>query len=249
MKISVITVAFNAVDTIGDTIKSVASQTHPDIEHIIIDGASTDGTVDVIKSSLDSIALWVSEPDEGIYDAMNKGIDLSSGDVLGFLNADDIYADSHVLQDIAEILVSNTLDACYGDLVYVDENNQDKIKRYYSSKPFSRSRIAYGWMPAHPTLYIKRHVIQQYGKFKTDYKIAGDFEYVARIFGKGTATYQYLPRVLVKMKMGGVSTSNISSNFRLNREIIRACHENQIPTNIAKVYSKYLRKIPISFKR
>ncbi len=243
MKISVITVSFNAANTIADALGSVASQTYSDIEHLVIDGASSDSTVDVIRRNKSDALRWISEPDSGIYHAMNKGIVLATGDVIGFLNADDIYAGPDALSHVAGAFDSKRIDACYADLVYVRPGDDSKVVRYFSSKSFSPARLAYGQMPAHPTLYLRRNMFDKFGLFKTDYQIAADYELVARMFANSGVRSVYLDEVLVKMRTGGVSTQSWKSNVILNREILRACRENGISTNLCKIYSKYLVKV------
>ncbi len=243
IKISVITVCYNAKATLEDTLRSVQEQSYNNIEHILIDGASSDGTIDIIRKNERRLAYWISEPDQGIYDAMNKGIQQATGDLIGFLNADDIFENNMVLGWIAEAFSERDINACYGDLVYVNRADSTRIVRYYRSKHFTPARIAYGVMPAHPTLYLTKDIFKKFGLFRTDYRIAADFEFIARIFGKQTIKFHYIPKVLIKMRTGGVSTRNIKSNFIINQEIIRACLENNIPTSLFKVYSKYFRKI------
>jgi len=240
MKISIITVCYNAAGTMMDTLNSVRKQSYHHIEHTVIDGASTDKTLDMIHECPPT--RWISEPDEGIYDAMNKGLAMVSGDVIGFLNADDIYAHEDVLAHVAATFEQEEIQACYADLVYVRDDLRTVV-RYYRSHRFAPNRLAYGWMPAHPTLFLRREVFDQYGEFKTDYKIAADFELCARLFGKYGLTAEYVPEVWVKMRMGGVSTQSLKSNFILSREIVRACRENGIKTNLFKVCLKYPRKM------
>lgn len=242
MKISVITVCFNAVNTIADTLESVATQTQPDIEHIVVDGASTDGTLDVVKR-YKHVFKMISEPDHGIYDAMNKGLDLATGEVIGFLNADDIYADSGVLERVSATMAREDLDALFGDAEFVSSTRPNRPLRRYHSKHFSPKRIAWGWMPAHPTLFLNRDVYERFGKFRIDYRIAGDFELVARMFHGGTLSYRHTPEVLVRMRTGGVSTGGWRNTLLLNREVLRACRENGIPTNLLKILSKYPEKL------
>lgn len=243
MKISIITVAFNAAHTIADTLESVAIQTYPDIEHIVVDGASTDGTLDVIERHGKHVARLVSEPDHGIYDAMNKGLRLATGEVVGFLNADDVYADTGVLARVSAIMESEKLDALFGDVEFVSPDRPDRPVRRYRSERFRPDRIAWGWMPAHPTLFLRRQVYERFGIFRTDYRIAGDFELVARIFHSGSLSYRHLPEVLVKMRTGGVSTGGWRNTLLLNREVLRACRENGIPTSLPKILSKYPAKL------
>ncbi|GAP97583.1 glycosyltransferase family 2 protein [Leptolyngbya sp. NIES-2104] len=243
MKVSIITVAYNAGATIRDTIESVLSQDYPDIEHIIIDGASKDNTAEIVRSYGERIAQYVSEPDRGMYDGMNKGIKLATGDVVAILNADDIYIDSTVISTIVQHFEQHQVDSVFGDLVYVKNDNPDKIVRYYSSASFHPGKFAYGWMPAHPTFVVRRWAFDRYGDFKTDYKIAADYELLIRFLAIHKLSYHYIPQVLVKMRTGGASTANLSSNWILNREIVRGCLENGIQTNMTKVLSKYFVKV------
>jgi len=248
MKISVITVVFNNVSTIGKALASVKNQTHQDIEHIVIDGGSTDGTLDVIEQYSANITKFVSEPDHGIYDAMNKGLSMATGDLVCFLNSDDMYVDSHVLERASRIIEQDSLDAIFADVTYFRADNPEKILRRYSSSRFSPEKIAYGWMPAHPTLLMRKAVFDRIGGFKSSYRIGGDFEFIARAFGKGELKYRYLPEVLVKMQMGGASTSVIRSTLKSIQELMRACRENGIQTNYFKILSKYPFKILEFFK-
>jgi glycosyltransferase involved in cell wall biosynthesis len=243
MKISIITVAFNAAPTIADTLESVAAQTHPDIEHIVVDGASTDGTLGVLKRHGRRVARLISEPDQGIYDAMNKGLRLATGEVIGFLNADDVYADAGVLERVSEIMEREKLDALFGDAEFVSPTHPDRLLRRYRSERFRSDRIAWGWMPAHPTLFLRCQVYERFGQFRTDYRIAGDFELVARIFHGGTLSYRHVPEVLVRMRTGGISTGGWRNTLLLNREVLRACRENGIPTSLPKILSKYPAKL------
>ena len=242
IKLSVITVVYNNVDTISNTLQSVANQTHANIEHIVIDGGSTDGTLEILQSN-QGLSILRSESDTGIYDAMNKGLALATGAAICFLNADDVYESSEILQIMAQVLEDNNLDAVFGDVVYFHPHNPEKIIRRYSSARFTPQALAYGWMPAHPSLLLRRTVFQVAGGFKVDYQIAGDFEFVARVFGEDKLNYSYLPKVIVKMQTGGASTSGWQSTFISNREVMRACKENGIKTNYLKVLSKYPRKL------
>src|SRR3990170_5952894 len=180
MKISVITVVRNGAATIEDTILSVASQAYPLVEHIIIDGGSTDGTVDLIRKHMDKIAVVKSEPDRGMYDAMNKGLALATGDIIGFLNADDVYADSRVLEEIVHAMETQKMDACYGDLAYVDRMDSRKVVRYWKSQTYQDGLFEKGWMPAHPTFYARRRIYEQYGGYDIAYRRQSDFELTMR---------------------------------------------------------------------
>lgn len=239
MKISIVTVCYNSAATLADTLASVAAQDHPNVEHIVIDGGSDDGTCALVKREGHHVKAFVSEPDEGIYDAMNKGIRLASGDIIGILNADDVYADPGVLSRIERQMVESHLDAIYGDVVFFGANRPKVNLRRYSSRHFSPSCIAWGWMPAHPTLFLRREVFHRFGLYRTDFKIAGDYEFVARIFKNADLRYRYLPEVLVRMRTGGVSTRGWRSTLLLNREVLKACLENGIRTNLLMVLSKY----------
>jgi glycosyltransferase involved in cell wall biosynthesis len=243
MKISIITAAYNAAATIADTLGSVAAQTHPDIEHIVIDGASRDDTQAIVQAHVQSVAKFISEPDQGIYDAMNKGILLASGEIIGFLNSDDVYAHSHVIADVVRLMERDNLDALYGDVAFFRPENPQRLVRRFRSVHFSPSRIAWGWMPAHPALFLHRRVYESTGLFRTDYRIAGDFEFVARAFHANALRYRYLPEVLVHMRTGGISTGGWRNTLLLNREVLRACRENGIRSNALMMLSKYPLKL------
>jgi len=249
MKISIITVSYNSADTIEDTITSVLNQDYPEIEYIIIDGASTDNTMDIVNRYRKKISRVISEPDKGIYDAMNKGIRLATGDVIGILNADDFYIDNHVITKVAKGFEIPDVGAVFADLVYVKPENVNKTVRRYSSKAFTPSKFAYGWMPAHPTFFLKKKFYKQYGLYKTDYKIAADYELLIRMLYLNKVPYNYIPKILIKMRLGGVSTNSLQSNLILNQEILRACKENGIKTHLLKIYSKYPRKLLELLKR
>ena len=243
VKITIITVAYNAASTVASTIHSVAVQTYPHIEHILIDGASEDKTVEIAQQASGRISRLLSEPDVGVYDAMNKGLAFASGDVIGFLNADDVYADKDVLSRVMEIMEREELDALLGDVEFFKPENPARTVRRYRSARFKPDRIAFGWMPAHPALFLRRHVYERFGLFRTDYRIAGDFEFCARIFRDETLAYRSVPETLVRMRTGGISTGGWRSTLLLNREVVRACRENGIDTNILKIFSKYPAKV------
>lgn len=243
MKVSIITVVWNNNDTINDAIRSVLNQTYKDIEYIVIDGKSTDGTVETIKSYGDKISKFVSEPDRGLYDAMNKGIELATGEIIGILNSDDFYIDEHVIATVVDAFNEQNVDSVFADLVYLKPENLDQTVRYYSSKHFSPEKFAYGWMPAHPSFFVKKRCYEYFGLYKTDYKIAADYDLLLRFLYTHHISYFYINKVLIKMRTGGASTRGIKSNWILNKEILRSCSENGIKTNIFKIYSKYFKKI------
>lgn len=243
MKVSIITVTFNCFKTIQDTITSVEKQDYPFIEHIIIDGASTDGTQKIIERNRLKIHHFVSEPDSGIYNAMNKGIKLASGSIVGILNGDDVFYDERCISTVVEEFRRKKVEAVYGNLVYVSPENLNTVVRYYNSESFTPQMFAYGNMPAHPAFFVCKECYEKYGFFKEDYVIASDFELLLRFLGTYKISYSCLPTILVKMRTGGVSTQNLKSTWILNKEILRACRENNVNTNILKIVSKYIHKV------
>ena len=246
-RISIITATYDSASTIVDCVESILSQTHP-AEHIIIDGGSRDNTLEIIRQISPSARI-LSEPDDGIYDAMNKGIRLATGDIVGILNSDDFYAGPGVLEKVAALFQESGADVLFADLVYVRPDNPERVVRYYSGAGFTPDKFAWGWMPPHPTFFVRRELYERYGLFSTDYKIAADFELTARLLARHKVTYAYLPEVIVRMRTGGISTRNLRSNWILNSEILHACAVNGISTNFLKVYSKYFCKILQLFKR
>ena len=249
MNISIITVVRNGEATIAQCMTSVLCQTHQPFEYVIIDGNSSDRTLDIVQKHRCAAVQVVSEPDQGIYDAMNKGIQLVTGDIVGILNSDDFYSGPLVLERVAARFIESGADAMFADLVYVKPDNPEKVVRYYSGAGFTPDKFAWGWMPPHPTFFVRREVYERYGLFLTDYKIAADYELTARFLARHKLSFTYLPEVIVSMRTGGVSTSSLKSNWILNREILRACAENGISTNLVKIYSKYFRKVMQLIKR
>lgn len=246
MKISLITVTFNSDKTLRDTVQSVLSQSYSDIEYIIIDGLSQDVTIDIIKeyeSKLQGRLKWISEKDNGLYDAMNKGIRMATGDIVGIINSDDFYHRRDTLMRVAEAFRSNNIQAVYGDVRFVNPDNLDKTVRYYSSKRFTPKMFRYGFMPAHPTFFTYRKYFEEFGYYKTDYKIAADYELLIRFLYVHQLKSQYLPFDFMKMRTGGTSTASIRSNILLNKEIVRACKENGIWTCFPLLFLKYLVKV------
>lgn len=227
--ISIITVSYNNETTIADTIQSVLEQTYPYKEHIIIDGASTDQTFEVIKQYREQLGPVVSEPDEGIYHAMNKGINLASGEIIGFINADDILAHPQVLQQVAEVLQHPEIDSCYADLVYVRAQHMDKIVRYWRSSPYEPEKFSAGWSPPHPTFYVKKKIYQQYGCFDPDYKMGNDIELMMRLLERYRISSYYVHDIWVKMRLGGVSNQSVKNIFLQNMEIYHGARKNRVP--------------------
>jgi glycosyltransferase involved in cell wall biosynthesis len=228
MKISVITVAYNAANTIPDTLASVAAQTYPDIEHIVIDGASTDGTLAIVQRHHNAMTRIVSEPDDGIYDAMNKGIALATGDVIGFLNADDFYAGDGVLAQVAAAFSDPCVDAIYADLAYVDQREPNRMVRYWQSSPYRDGAFEHAWVPPHPTFFVRREIYQRYGGFDTRYRIAADAELMIRLLAVNRIRSLYLPSTLVKMRMGGTTNRSVRNVIRQNREILQALRQHKL---------------------
>ena len=228
MKISVITVSYNSAQTITDTLNSVAVQTYPNIEHIVVDGASMDETIALVCNHDNQNIRFVSEPDNGIYDAMNKGFIRATGEVIGFLNSDDFYADATVLEKITNAFQDPAVDACYADLVYVTHDNS-RVVRYWKSKPFTKGDFAKGWCPAHPTFYIRKSVIERLGLFDQTYKLAADVEFMMRSLERGQIRAVYIPSVLVRMRLGGATNQSWKNILLQNEEIFAALRKNSVP--------------------
>ncbi len=238
MKFSIVTVCFNSEKTIRDCIESVIDQDYLDIEHIVIDGGSDDRTMDILREYEGSIRYLVSEPDRGIYDAMNKGLRLATGDFVGTLNSDDLFAHKRVISTLAEFLSTHPgLDGAYADLVYVRRDDTARICRRYSSRNFSRGLIRFGLMFPHPTFYARRALFEDLGYYSLDYRVSADFELLARFVSHGVKLGR-IPEVLVKMREGGISTTGFWWRVHQNMEIVRACRENGIYTNLLLVALK-----------
>jgi glycosyltransferase involved in cell wall biosynthesis len=214
MKVSIITVCYNSASHVEDAINSVAAQDYGNIEHIIIDGGSTDGTIALLEKHDGRIASWISEPDRGIYDAMNKGIGMATGEVIGLLNSDDFYYNSSIISQVAAAFEDQKIDAVYGDLIFIDPENLNRTVRTYSSAKWSPARFARGYMPAHPTFFVRRKYYEKFGLFETDYRIAADYEMLIRLLFVNKLKYKYLPLTMVKMRKGGVSSSGIKKQYR-----------------------------------
>lgn len=243
MKVSIVTVVYNAVWTLQQAIESVLEQDYPNIEYIIVDGGSKDGTVEVLEEYRSRISVLISEKDEGLYDAMNKGIKTASGDILGILNADDFFYDNQVISKVVEGFFKNEgTDAVLGDVVFIKHGSLNKVVRKYSSAKWRPSKFAWGFMPSHPSFFVKTKLFDTIGYYKTNYKISADYELLIRFLYIYKIRWTYLPIVTTKMRIGGTSTNGLRSMLTLNREIIRGCRENGIYTNYLMIYSKYLFK-------
>jgi len=248
MKISVITAVYNARETIVDAIESVLVQDYGDVELVVIDGASTDGTTELLETFRDRINVFVSEPDKGIYDALNKGIRHATGDVVGFLHADDLFADDAVLSRVAAAFADGAADAAYGDLVYVSKAEPDKVIRYWQSGAYSVAKLKHGWMPPHPTFYVRRSVYEQHGSFDTSFRIAADYDCMLRFLGRAEVKATYIPSVMVKMRLGGESNRSVSNIIRKSKEDYRALKGNGVG-GVWALDWKNLSKLPQFVKK
>ena len=243
MKISIITATYNSGKTLRDTIESVLRQTYTDFEYIIKDGGSKDDTLEIVKAYAPKFGdrlKVISEPDQGIYDAMNKGIQMATGDVIGILNSDDFYTSADALQVIADAFANNDIDATYGDIHFVNDDDLSKCVRYYSSAIFRRSFMRLGLMPAHPSFYCKKAVYEKYGTFDTSYKVAADFENLLRIIYVGNIRTKYIPKDFVTMRTGGASTAGLSSRTQIMKDHLRAMKANGIYSNVFLLSLRYV---------
>ncbi|GGF60896.1 glycosyltransferase family 2 protein [Wenyingzhuangia marina] len=230
MKITIITVCYNSAKTLETTIQSVIDQTYDDIEYIVVDGGSKDQTLDIIKKHQKRISKWISEPDNGLYDAMNKGVSMSTGDVVGLINSDDLFCDNRAIEKVMNIFKKNIdIDSVYADLFYVSQNNIDNIVRRWITG--DKRKFRKGWHPAHPTFYVKKKIYNKYGNFNLSYKIAADFEIMLRFIEKYKISTQYLNEPLVKMRLGGETNKNLKNIFNQNIECIKAFKQNNIKVN------------------
>lgn len=249
MLISIITDVLNAKDTIEDVIQSILCQTYKNIEYIVVDGKSTDGTVEIINKYRDRISEFISEPDNNHFEAMNKGLKLATGDVVGFLHADDYFATDEVIEMVARIFKERDIDCLWGDLVYVSSRNPKKVIRYWKSCNYSDNLFKKGWMPAHPTFFVKRWVYEKYGYFNTDLEISADYEMMLRFLHKYNISSYYLPEVLVKMRTGGLSNKNLKNMFKKSIEDYKAWKLNELDGGIYIIIMKNILKLHQFFVR
>jgi len=243
LKISIITVVFNSVTTIKDTIESIISQDYKSIEYIIIDGGSTDGTIDIINSYAKHVNYFLSERDNGIYDAMNKGIKIATGDVIGILNSDDFYPNSFVISNVSKSFQRYNCDAVYGDLIYLKANNISKIKRYWQAGEYSTSKIKNGWMLPHPTFFVKKEIYNRYGLYDTELKSAADYHMILRLLYKENISVYYIPMILVNMRTGGKSNRSLLNRIKANKEDSLAWTRNQLNKPFFVRLKKPLQKL------
>ncbi len=243
MKISIITVCYNSAATIADTILSISKQTYPNIEYIVVDGLSKDNTVEIIQKNEGVISKWISEKDNGIYDAMNKGIAMATGDVIGILNADDVYADNNVLDDVMNAFNDETISGVYGDLKYVQQNDLSKVIRFWKSGTYRPGKFLEGWMPPHPTFYVRKKVYDEFGVFRTDMPSASDYEFMLRVIHVKGIKLAYIPKVFVLMREGGLSNRSFQHRLNANRDDRRAWTVNDVQPKFYTLLMKPLSKI------
>lgn len=246
MKVSIITVTYNSAETLANTIESVYQQTYQDIEYWIIDGASHDSTVDIIRGNVERFQgrlHYISEPDKGIFDAMNKGIQRCQGDIIGTLNADDYFTSDDIIEEIVKSFSKKDVDVVYGDIHFIHADKPGKVVRYYSSALFHPFWLRFGFMPAHPSLYVRREVYQEVGPYSLDFTIASDFDMMIRIFRLRKSRYAYLRKDFVTMRTGGISTRNLHNRLVITKEQTMACRKNGIYTNRLLISLKYFRKL------
>jgi len=249
MKISIVTAVYNRSATIADAIESVVAQTYPDIEYITVDGLSNDGTEEVISQFSDSISIQIRESDNGIYDALNKGIEAATGDVVGFLHADDMFASDHATQWIADAFADDAYDAVFGYLIYVDGKDPSKIVRYWTTNRYSRSRFRRGWMPPHPTVYVRKEIYDKLGMYRTDLGSSADYECMIRLMYKHKIRVGYVPKIIIKMRTGGQSNASLMNRVLANRDDRRAWIENDFRPPLGLRFTKPLSKLPQYFVR
>lgn len=228
LQISIVTAVYNRRRTVAQAIRSVQTQTHQLVQHVVIDGASSDGSLQVIRGCLAATGLLVSEPDKGIYEALNKGIAMCSGDVIGVMHSDDFFSDDQVLSDVARAFADPAVDAVYGDLDYVDARDTSKIIRHWHAGAYRRERLDWGWMPPHPTLFVRRSVVERWGAYDTRYRISADYDSILRYLARGQIRLAYVPRVLVMMRLGGESNGSLKKVMRKSWEDWLAMRRNGV---------------------
>ena len=248
MKVSIITSVYNNKDQISEAIESVLNQSYHDIEYIVIDGASTDGTTEIVGSYGDKISKFISEPDEGIYDGLNKGIYLATGDVIGFLHSDDFYLHDQVIEMVVKHFKENDCDGVYGDLIYVDKENTQRVVRHWKSGRFEYEKLKRGWMPPHPAFFIKREIYEKFGAFDTNFKISADYNFMLKILSDQNLKVCYLENVLYVMRVGGASNKNLKNLYKKSTEDLKALRENNIGSLIT-LFLKNISKLPQFFRK
>jgi len=243
MKVTIITVVLNGEKTIRDTIVSILNQTYKEVEYIIIDGNSSDNTLDIINEYKDNIDRIISEPDQGLYAAINKGIKLATGEIIGLLHSDDFYTDNLVLERVIHEFEEKNVDSVFADLLYIKDDNINRVLRYFSAKHFKPEKLSYGIMPPHPTFFVKKDIYEKYGGYKVDFKIAGDYEIFVRLLFINKISYSYINFPIIKMRVGGLSTGGLKSKILNNIEVVKAIRDNGIKTNHLIIFKKYPTKV------
>lgn len=243
MKVSIVTATYNRGSTILRAVKSIKAQSYSNIQLVVIDGASKDQTTELIEPYLDCGDILISEEDEGIYDALNKGIKIAVGDIVGFLHSDDLIYDSDVISKVVEVFSDDSVDVVYGDACFFFSENPNVIRRKYRSSKLTIKNLAWGKMPAHPSIFIRRHIYDEIGYFETNFKIAADYEFLCRLAKYPNLKSVYVPHPFVRMQLGGASTEGLHSTILLNKEVLRALRKNGIYSNLLMVLSKYPSKI------
>jgi len=251
MKISIITAVYNNEQTIRHCIESVLAQSHPSIEYIVVDGGSTDGTIEIIKSYGGKISHFISEPDNGLYDAINKGINLSCGEVIGILHSDDVYATNDIIKTVDEYMTRYGVDSCYGDLLYVRKDSIDKIIRYWKSCPYREDLFQKGWMPPHPTFFVTKAIYEAYGVFNSNFRISADYELMLRLLLKCRISTVYIPEVIVRMRVGGMSNRSLKNLLIKTTEDYLAWTVNSLQLKFYTIPFKNISKLSqfLSYRR
>ena len=244
LRVSIITIVRNNRATMEDCVKNVLSQSYKEIEYIVVDGGSNDGTIDIIQAYHERISQWISEPDQGIYDAMNKGIEMATGQVIGFLHSSDVYAHPRVIEEVARVFEKSNASSVYGDLQYVDKENLNRVIRNWKSSPYRHGKFRQGWMPPHPTFFVRKEIYEKYGYFNTDFRIAGDYELMLRFLERYRISAAYIPEVLVKMRWGGISNGGVKNILIKSYEDYRAWGMNDLNGGVHTILFKNLSKIP-----
>lgn len=245
MLVSIITVTLNSKTVLNDCLDSVANQSHDNIEHIVIDGGSTDGTLTLLNSKRKNLAILISEPDNGIYDAMNKGIAFARGDIVGILNSDDFYVNDQIISNVNKIFTDDpSLGACYADLVYVDRHKAQKTIRYFKSSKFVKGLFAKGWNPPHPTFFVRRSIYNKFGLFNLNYRLASDIDLMFRFLEIHKIKTKYVPEIWVKMRLGGTTNKSLKNIFKQNQEVLKAFREQGLRINtISFLINKIINRL------
>lgn len=249
MKVSIITATYESRETISNCIISVNVQCYPKIEHIVIDGNSKDDTVDVIQHQPNRVFLLVSEPDMMVYDALNKGIKNTTGDIIGLLHSDDMFGSEHTISHIVETFERTGADVVYGDLVFVQRNNTTKVIRYWKSSPCTSGKLSRGWMPPHPTVFMRREVYEKYGFFDLSYRISADYDFLLRVFKDRSLKFEYMPELITRMRIGGISTGTVKNIIRKSKEDYLVLKKNKVLFPLLVVLLKISSKLPQFLKR